>query len=156
MQYLEVHPHLEDAWQADMVRLLDALNDYLIEIKINTSNHVIHARISEIQHGLEHVAQEFLNVDKNPAKNMGYGYLRNWQEKNKKYKKVHKDTKAVKAAVKHPSYIALKKARSLFKVLAKTTEMLIKKKKFRNFILLEWFKVMTKYLQLISTYEKLK
>ena len=155
MQYLEEKPRLENSWRADMVRLIDALNDNLMDVKTNTKSHVIHTRISEIQHTLEHVAQEFLNTERDNKKEMGIGYFNVWKEKRKTYKKSHKDNSEVKPNKNHASYKALVKTRSLMKAMSKTTDMLVDKKKFRNFIVADWFALMSKYLKLISTYEKL-
>ncbi len=155
MKYLEAKPRLEKTWRADMVRLLDALNDNLMDVKTNTKNRVIHTRISEIQHALEYIVQEFLNTAKDNTKEMGLGYFNVWKEKRKSYKKTHEDSEKINPNTAHPSYKALVKTRSLMKALGKAADMLVDEKKFRNFIVADWFALMAKYLKLIVVYEKL-
>lgn len=155
MQYLEAKPRLENSWRADMIRLLDALNDYLMVVKKNTKNHVIHTRISEIQHALEYLAQDFLNIERDNKKEMGLGYLNNWNEKYNVYKNAHIEKKELKPDSTHLGYQSLVKAYTLFKGLHKTTKMLLAEKKIRNFLLADWFALMVKYFKLIIDYEKL-
>ncbi|MFT5169810.1 MAG: cob(I)alamin adenosyltransferase [Candidatus Omnitrophota bacterium] len=155
VEYLDEKPRLEHTWRGDLVSLLDAFNDDLIDAKVHTKNHVIHSRLSEVQHVLEDLSQEFLNTEKNKYKQMGYGFLVSWKNKIESYTKSHAESKDVLVLDNHVTYKSLVKAKRLARALSKTINLLVETKKFRNFIVGDWFALISDYFNLLLRYEKL-